>query len=407
MADTFGLLGRKLAHSWSPQIHTLLCGYEYVLVEKEPEEVGDFLKTTELAGMNVTIPYKKTVLPFCATLSDAARAIGSVNTLVKTPQGWHGDNTDAAGFIAMAQSCGVPLTGKKTLVFGSGGASLAVIAALRELGAGPIVNISRSGPDNYDNLSRHADAAVLVNTTPLGMYPNAGASPAELDAFPACEAVLDVVYNPARTRLLLDAEARGIPHAGGLVMLVAQARRSAEQFARTEIPDARVAEIAGILERQTRNIILIGMPGCGKTTVGKLLAERLSRPFIDADEVLAENAGMTIPDIFAAEGEAGFRTRETAVLAALGQGSGAVIATGGGCVTREENYRLLHQNGVIVWIKRDLSCLPTEGRPLSQQNTAETLYEQRRDRYAAFSDIVIESDDVLSHTVERIMEEIR
>ena len=407
MADKFGLLGRKLGHSWSPQIHGLLCGYDYGLYELEPEDVESFLRTTDLAGMNVTIPYKKTVVPFCASLSDAARAIGSVNTLVRTPDGWHGDNTDYAGFIAMAEACGVPVRGKKALVFGSGGASLAVIAALRDLGADPIVNISRSGPDNYGNLDRHADAAILVNATPLGMFPNTGVSPVDLDAFPVCEAVLDVVYNPARTKLLLDAEARGIPRAGGLVMLVAQARRSAEQFSHTSIPDSRVSEITDILERQTRNIILIGMPGCGKSTVGKALAERMGRPFLDADAVIAERAGSSIPEIFAAEGEEGFRRRETAVLAELGMGSGAVIATGGGCVTRAENYPLLHQNGVIVWLRRALENLPTHGRPLSQANPLETLYEQRKDKYAAFADLTVDSDGSISDAVQAIWEVIK
>ena len=407
MADKFGLLGRKLGHSWSPQIHSLLCGYEYGLYEVEPEDVERFLRTTELSGMNVTIPYKKTVVPFCASLSDAAIAIGSVNTLVRTPEGWHGDNTDYAGFIAMTEACGVPVRGKKALVFGSGGASLAVLAALHDLGAEPVVNISRSGPDNYGNLHRHADAAILVNATPLGMFPDTGVSPVDLDAFPACEAVLDVVYNPARTKLLLDAEACGIPRAGGLIMLVAQARRSAEQFARTSIPDSRVAEIAGILERQTRNVVLIGMPGCGKSSVGKALAARMGRPFFDADAVIAERAGRSIPDIFAAEGEDGFRRRETEVLAELGKGSGAVIATGGGCVTRPENYRPLHQNGVIVWIRRPLECLPTDGRPLSQATPLETLYAQRKDQYAAFADIVADNGGSIDHTVQAIWEEVK
>ena len=406
MAEAYGLLGRALGHSWSPQIHELLCGCDYDLVEKEPEELASFLRETDYAGLNVTIPYKKAVLPFCATLSDAARSIGSVNTLIKTPSGWHGDNTDRAGFLTMAQSCGISMTGKKALVFGSGGASLAVLSALRSLGADPIVNISRSGPENYKNLSRHADAKLLVNTTPLGMYPHAGESPAELTLFPDCEAVLDVVYNPARTRLLLDAEARGIPHAGGLLMLVAQARRSAEQFARTSIPDERVFEIADILERQMRNIILIGMPGCGKSTVGRILAKQLGRSFFDTDRILSERAGASIPQIFASEGEAGFRARETAILAELGQGSGAVVATGGGCVTRRENYPLLHQNGVIVWLRRALEKLPVDGRPLSQQRSPASLFAERKDKYAAFADLTVDSDEVIEHTVKKIMEAV-
>ncbi len=406
MAERFGLLGRTLGHSWSPQIHTLLCGYPYDLYEVEPEALPRFLAETELSGMNVTIPYKKAVVPFCTSLSDAARSIGSVNTLVRTPDGWYGDNTDYAGFIAMTEECGVSVRGKKTLVFGSGGASLAVIAALRDLGAEPIVNISRSGADNYENLDRHANAKILVNTTPLGMVPNTGVSPVSLEAFPVCEAVLDVVYNPARTRLLMDAEARGIPHAGGLTMLVAQARRSAEQFARTDIPSSRVGEIAELLRRQMQNIILIGMPGCGKTSVGQRLARLAGRPFIDVDAVITELAGMTIPEIFAIEGEVGFRQRETAVLSELGKGSGAVIATGGGCVTREENYPLLHQNGVIVWLRRALSALPTDGRPLSQKNSAESLYAQRKEKYAAFADLTVENDGIVDEAAAKIWEEL-
>ncbi len=404
--DSFGLLGRTLGHSWSPEIHKQLVGYPYDLFEVEPEDVEHFLSATELSGMNVTIPYKKTVLPFCATLSDAAKAIGSVNTLVRTAQGWHGDNTDYAGFADLVKSVGVPVTRKKALIFGTGGASLAVLAALRDMGADPVIRISRSGPDRYDDLEKHADASILVNATPVGMYPKNGVSVVDLSAFPACEAVFDLIYNPLKTKLILDAEARGIPAAGGLLMLVGQARRSAEQFAGIEIPDDRVREITEDLARSMRNIVLIGMPGCGKTTVGRELANRLSREFTDADAVIAERAGMDIPSIFAAEGESGFRVRETAVLSDLGKRSGLVIATGGGCVTRPENAPLLRQNGVTVWIKRALEKLPTDGRPLSQKNSVEAMYRARKELYADFADIVVESDEVLEHTIDLILEEL-
>ncbi len=404
MRGVFGLLGRKLGHSWSPQIHQMLCGYEYGLHEMEPENLAPFLAETSLQGMNVTIPYKKDVVPFCTELSPAAKAIGSVNTLVHRGDGWYGDNTDYAGFIAMVKSCGVSVNGRKTLVFGTGGASLAVIAALRDLGAYPIVNISRSGPENYENLSRHADAEILVNTTPLGMYPNTGVSPVEIRDFPACKAVLDVVYNPLRTKFLMDAEALGIPCSGGLIMLVEQARRSAEQFSGASISDSRIREIVSALTAQMENIVLIGMPGCGKSAVGKRLAPMIGRDFIDADEYLVEKAGMTIPEIFAAEGEEGFRRRETEVLAELGKKSGLILATGGGCVTRPENYPLLHQNGKIFWIQRDLHNLPTDGRPLSQQNSLKDLYERRKDMYAAFADHIIVSDEDFSNTIEHILE---
>lgn len=401
----FGLLGRKLGHSWSPQIHAALADYEYRLYEAEPEDLDRFLNATDLAGMNVTIPYKKDVVPYCAALSDAARRIGSVNTLVRRADGWYGDNTDYTGFRYIVERSGVDVQGKKTLVFGTGGASLAVKAALADLGADPVVSVSRTGENNYGNLDRHRDARILVNTTPLGMFPDTGAAPVSVADFPVCEGVFDVVYNPQRTAFLLEAERLGVPHAGGLGMLVAQAWRSAEQFAGHDIPKSKTEEIMSTLSRQMSNVILIGMPGCGKTAVGAALAKALDRPFLDADAEIERAAGCSIPDIFAREGEAGFRKRETVALAELGKGSGAVLATGGGCVTRRENYPLLHQNGVIVWLTRDLSMLPSDGRPLSQQNSAETLYAQRRDKYAAFADVTVDNNGPLEDTVSTIIME--
>ena len=403
----FGLLGRKLGHSWSPQIHSMLADYEYKLYEVEPEDLDGFLRTTDLAGMNVTIPYKKDVVPYCVSLSHAAERIGSVNTLVRTPEGWHGDNTDYAGFRHIVKSSGVDIAGRKTLVFGTGGASLSVIAALEDMGAGPIVNVSRTGENNYGNLDRHRDAEVLVNTTPLGMFPDTGSAPVSAADFPACRAVFDVVYNPQRTAFLMEAERLGIPCAGGLGMLVAQAKASAEQFAGHPIPDGKVDEIMSTLSRQMSNIVLIGMPGCGKSTVGRALSRALGRPLLDADRQIERESKMPIPVIFDHEGEAGFRKRETEVLAELGKGSGAVLATGGGCVTRPENYPLLHQNGYIVWLKRDLSKLPSDGRPLSQKNSAQTLYEQRKDKYAAFADLVVDNDGPLDHTISQILEALK
>ena len=407
MERKFGLLGHKLGHSWSPQIHGILADYEYRLYEVAPEALGHFLETTDLAGMNVTIPYKVQVLPYCAELSDVARRIGSVNTLVRTPEGWRGDNTDYAGFRYLVESTGVDVAGRKALVFGTGGAALAIRGTLADMGAGQIVSISRSGPDNYGNLGRHADAQILVNTTPLGMYPDTGTAPASLRDFPRCEAVFDVVYNPQRTALLLEAETLGIPHAGGLGMLVEQARRSAEQFLGHGLADEQVVEIMSTLSRQMENIVLIGMPGCGKSTVGRKLAKALGRPFIDADSEIVKRAGVTIPEIFAAQGEEGFRAMETAVLAELGKGSGAVIATGGGCITRAENYPHLHQNARIIWLKRPLDVLPTNGRPLSQQNSLQTLYEQRKDKYAAFADVTVSNGGSLSETLDLIMEALQ
>lgn len=400
-----GLLGEKLGHSYSPQIHAELADYEYKLYEKAPDEVEDFVRRGDWHGLNVTIPYKKTVIPFCDELSETARAIGSVNTLLKRPDGTiFGDNTDAFGFeTLLTQTLKADISGWKALVLGTGGASVTVCAMLRKRGA-QVVPISRSGKDNYTNLEWHRDAKLLVNTTPVGMYPKNGASLVDLGVFPKLEAVLDVVYNPARTALLLQAEKRGIPCAGGLTMLVAQAKRSAEIFLAHALPDGEIARITRQLARQMQNVILIGMPGSGKSTVGRLLAEKLGRPLLEADKELEKAAGMSIPVIFANEGEAGFRKRETRILSDLGKQSGTVISTGGGCVTREENYPLLHQNGVIVWIRRDLNCLAREGRPLSLNADLSAMYTVRAPLYERFADFAVDNDGNAEDTVNLILE---
>ena len=385
-----GLLGEKLGHSFSPRIHQELGGYEYRLYEKSPQELDVFLKSGDFDGLNVTIPYKQTVIPYCAGLSPRAQAIGSVNTLVRRADGslW-GDNTDYDGFFAMLEQANISLDGKKALVLGSGGASKTVQAVLRDRGASVVV-ISRSGPDSYDNLDRHADARLVVNTTPVGMYPKNGAAALDIRRFPRCEAVLDVVYNPARTRLMLDAEACGIPAFGGLLMLVEQARRAAEIFTGNQIDAAVTGRLTAKLARETQNIALIGMPGCGKTTVGRALADLLGRPFYDADEQIEARAGRKIPDIFAQDGEAAFRRLETEVLAELSRQSGAVIATGGGVVTREENRDLLRQNSTVVWLQRELHSLPLTGRPVSQSRPLNELAAERMPLYRAWSDAAVE-----------------
>ena len=291
-------------------------------------------------------------------------------------------------------------------MLGTGGASVTVCAVLKKRGA-EVVPISRSGENNYQNLDRHADAKILVNATPLGMYPKNGASPVDLSLFPQLEAVLDVVYNPARTALLLQAEERGIPHAGGLTMLVAQAVRSSEIFLCHALPDREIARITKQLARQMQNIVLIGMPGCGKSRIGRLLAEKLGRPLLEADRELEKAAGFTIPAIFAAEGEAGFRARETAILTELGKQSGTVISTGGGCVTHAENYPLLHQNGTIVWLRRDLNCLAREGRPLSLNADLSAMYAVRAPLYERFADYIVDNDGAPEETISAILEVLK
>lgn len=402
-----GLLGRTLAHSYSPAIHAGFGAYEYRLYEKEPEALADFLRSDAWDGLNVTIPYKKTVIPFCDSLSETAQRIGSVNTLVRRADGTiFGDNTDAYGFSCQLRSAKTDPRGKKALVFGSGGASAAVCDVLLQAGTRVVV-ISRSGEDNYQNLARHADADILVNTTPLGMYPNNGSSPIDLAQFPRCSCVLDVVYNPARTALLLQAESRGISHASGLVMLVAQAARSSERFTGIPVSAQTQAAVLARLSLQMQNLILVGMPGCGKSTVGTQLAQKLGREFVDADLEIERKAGLSIPEIFARYGEAHFRALETEVLASLAKRSGLVLATGGGCVTRAENYPLLHQNGRIFWLKRETEKLPTSGRPLSRGADLSAMYAQRAPLYARFADAAIQNDGVLSQTLAQILEELQ
>lgn len=401
----YGLLGEKLGHSFSPRIHALFGDTPYDLYEKQPEDLEDFLLHGSLSGMNVTIPYKKTVIPYCAALTETAQRIGSVNTLVRRADGsLLGDNTDYYGFDCLLRRAGMDPRGKKVLVLGSGGASLTVQMVLRDRGAKQVVVISRGGEDNYQNLTRHADAEMIVNTTPVGMYPNNGESPVDLRAFPACSAVADVVYNPARTALLLQAEKLGIPCAGGLVMLVAQARRSAERFLGRDFDDRILDRVLHTLERETENIVLIGMPGCGKSSLGRALAKELGKTFVDADQELIRRAGKSILDIFAQEGESGFRKRETEVLRQLGKQSGLVIATGGGCVTRAENKPLLRQNGRLIWVRRPVSLLPTEGRPLSQRGNLEEMARVRMPLYADFADHIVDNTGTPEEALRKLKE---
>jgi len=398
-----GLLGRKLGHSYSPQIHNLLGDYAYCLYEKESEEIEIFLKQGDFSGLNVTIPYKKSVIPYLDELTPQASTLGAVNTIVCKDGRLIGHNTDYFGFKAMTQKLPVDLSEKKVLVLGSGGASNTAAAVLQELGA-MVTIISRTGENNYENLTLHRDAQIIVNTTPVGMYPNTGVSPVDLDLFPDLQGVLDVIYNPARTKLLLDAEKRGIPTVNGLLMLVAQAKEAAEWFTGSSIPDNKIQEIYHTMNTQMENLILIGMPGCGKSTVGRLVAEVLNKTFVDADEKIVEGAGKTIPEIFAQSGEEGFRNWETRILSDLGRKSGLVIATGGGCVTKSRNYDLLHQNGRIFWLQRDISSLPRDGRPLSLSADLNRMYLERRSLYEAFCDVRINNNRAASDAAAEIID---
>lgn len=402
-----GLIGRKLGHSYSPQIHAMLGDYPYKLYELEPEDIGNFLTTNRFTGLNVTIPYKKDVIPYCSDLTPAAKKLGSVNTILRQANGsLIGHNTDYFGFLSTIRKTGLSVSGKKSLVLGSGGASVTAVAVLRELGS-EVVVISRSGKNNYSNLHTHSNAALIVNATPVGMYPNNGISPVSLDIFPALEGVIDMIYNPSTTALLQQAKERNLIAENGLWMLVAQAKESAEWFTDKAIDDSIIPTIYNKLYHQMQNIILVGMPGCGKSTVGKILSEMTGRQFIDSDSYIAQSAGMPIPDILATNGEEHFRLLETDCLSQLGKKSGAIIATGGGCVTRSRNYPLLHQNGTIVWLQRNIADLPTDGRPLSKSGSLIDMYRIRRPLYELFSDLTVSNDRDPMTTAKEILNRLQ
>lgn len=397
-----GLLGQVLGHSYSPQLHAMLGSYSYHLFEVPPDELDSFMTSGKFDGLNVTIPYKKAVIPYCDELTPQAQKLGAVNTVVRGKNGrLIGHNTDYFGFRSMVARTGLNYAGKKVLVLGSGGAGNTVCAVMQELGA-QVVTISRKGENHYGNLDRHQDCFAIVNTTPVGMYPHTGVSPVDLRHFPGLSCVMDVIYNPARTQLLLDAQDLGIPIQNGLWMLAAQAKESAQWFTGRTIPDSVITTLYENLKRTQENIILIGMPGCGKSTVGKVLSEMTGLPFVDSDKEICTHTGCSIPEIFAKQGEQGFREVESRVLAELCSRHGQIIATGGGCVTVPENETILRQNATVIWIKRSLTELPTDGRPLSQSTPLSEIYGKREPLYSQLSDHTVHNSGTPEGTARQI-----
>ena len=399
----FGLLGRKLGHSLSPQIHSLLCDYEYKLYPTEPEMLDKFFADTRLNGFNVTIPYKVEAYNRCAKLSETAKKAGSVNTVIRRADGTlYGDNTDYFGFLYMAKKIGCDFKDKKVLILGSGGASLTAQLVSADEGAKEIVVVSRNGENNYRNISRHYDADIIVNTTPVGMYPNNGERLIDLSCFKNCKKAIDLIYNPAKTVFLLDAEKLGIDCTNGLPMLVAQALRAAEKFTGKEIPLSEIERIHGIILKNQKNVVLVGMPGCGKSTVARLLAEKTGRECIDTD-ALVEECGESIPHIFEKYGEAEFRRRETEAIKTVAKEHGKIIATGGGAILKEENRIALRENSTVVFLKSDIERLATDGRPLSKNlDTLKEMYAKRLPLYLETADITVDVSPDPEETLRRI-----
>ncbi|MBE7065612.1 MAG: shikimate kinase [Ruminococcaceae bacterium] len=398
-----GLLGRKLGHSFSPLIHSFAGDYSYELFEVEPENADDFIKNGAYDCINVTIPYKENAFRCADVLSDEAKAIGAVNTLVRRDGKIYGYNTDYFGFVALLNKNGIDPCGKNCLVLGTGGAAKMVVFALGKLNAKSITSVSRSGEINYKNVYKEcSDTEIVINTTPVGMYPEISDSPIDISKFEQCEAVVDIIYNPSVTKLLFDAKRCGMKTANGLYMLSAQGIKAGEFFTGRKIPDDVIDKVTDAVEQKTKNIVLIGMPGCGKSYIGSKVAEMLGREFVDIDKIIEERENRPIPTIFEKDGEDYFRKIETAVTAEFCAKSGLVIATGGGVVTREENLFPVKCNSMVCYVKRPLSNLPTDGRPLSQKTPVEVLFLQRKEKYESWSDFCIEvpcSDDGISEDV--------
>lgn len=402
----YGLLGEHLPHSFSPQIHLALGNDDYHLFEIAPENLEKFMNEKIFKGLNVTIPYKKAVIPYLDKISPEAEKIGAVNTITVRDGKLCGDNTDYFGFKYMVEKSGITVKDKKALVLGSGGASLTVQTVLRDLGAKIVLVVSRNGEINYTNVYSHTDTDIIVNTTPVGMYPDNMNSSVDLSKFPNLSGVLDVVYNPLKTRLIMDAEKLGISAVAGLSMLVAQAKKAHEIFFNTIIDNNVCEKIEKVLRLQMSNIVLIGMAGCGKSTIGKILSQKLGKDFVDTDEMIENAENKPIPQIIERFGEDFFRCAENLAVNIAGKEKGRIIATGGGVITRPENYMPLSQNGIIVFINRDADKLDSRGRPLSQLYGVKPLYEKRMPLYRQFADIEVDGNGTPEQVAELIIKEI-
>ena len=407
----YGCIARKLGHSFSAEIHRLIGDYDYRLCEVPDEELAGFMLRRDFKGINVTIPYKKDVIPYLDGISDTARAIGSVNTVVNRCGKLFGYNTDFAGMKALIAHAGISPAGKTVLVLGTGGTSATAQAVAKSLGAKEVIAVSRRpapGVITYEQATaEYCNAEIIINTTPVGMFPENYASPIDLTKFPKLEGLADAVFNPLRTELVLSARKLGIKAEGGLYMLVAQAVYASEIFRDVEIPKSEIDRIYAELLKQKENIALVGMPASGKSTLGRLVAERLGREFTDTDSEIVARAGMEIPEIFRTKGEKGFRDIETEVLKDVVRRSGIVVATGGGAILREENVNALRQNCKVFFLDRDPDWLtPTSDRPTASDREAiRRRYAERYEKYCDAADAVIKPVQDKAENAEIIIRE--
>ncbi|WP_311531947.1 shikimate kinase [uncultured Veillonella sp.] len=403
----FGLLGRTLGHSFSPRIHSALGNTNYELFEREPSQLQEFFADPELQGINITIPYKVNALEACDVVDPRAERIGCVNTMVRKDGKWHGYNTDYDGFVFTLQHAGIDVASKECIILGDGASSATVHVALEDLGAKNIVHLSRKTAPFYSDAPNYYETAqIIINCTPIGMYPHNPANLIDITQFSKLEGVVDLIYNPRRTILLLQAEMMEIPHCDGLPFLVAQGVEAANHFQGESFGTKEIEQILRDMRREKENIILIGMPGVGKTTVGKVLGEEMGRTWVDVDQELEKEIG-DISTYITEQGEPAFREKEAEMIAKLGTQTGLVISTGGGCVTVPKNFAHLRQNGRIYQLTQPIENLSTTGRVLSSGglDRLRELEEIRTPMYESFAQCIVEHKRNAPETVAAILED--
>lgn len=407
----YGCIGEKLGHSFSKEIHNLIADYEYELKEIEKDKLSDFMTEADFNAINVTIPYKEAVIPHLDSIDEHAMKIGAVNTVVKKDGKLYGYNTDFLGMVALIDELGLDISDRKCAILGSGGTAKTAKAVLSYLGAREILTVSRKADDgriDYNELySKHTDTEIIVNTTPVGMYPRNESCPIELDKFGSLHGVIDSVYNPIKTNLILTAQRMGVKALGGLYMLIMQAIYASEFFTDSKIDQGIARKVYKKLISDKTNIVLTGMPSCGKSTVGKVLAKEIGKEFVDTDALIEQHTGKAIPEIFRDSGEATFRKIESEVILEVSKRCGIVIATGGGAILDENNVNALRQNGRIYFIDRDLELLfPTDSRPLSSDREALTsLYNARHELYEKYADVTVPSNGSIKDATYKIKED--